>query len=420
MPVRKALPTFPVSKSGGRWTSLFIFENREGQWITGTGAGRRWRKTPAARQYLQTRLRAATAKRTRVLHGKKVRHIYVEPPIPRRSPQVCVYFLPHAQAIAEGESLPPGEAYEDGQGRWITRWQLREWYKVNPDTFVSYWCKRPSRLRPGERALRQKLIPNLANPHGPASTRGLFEEDVKVILRGEESKSRTSGQRAHSLPDTLGDAAVKVWLRELLAPAPMLRLDVVALARKKGIGLPRLRKLATSMGISWNRRSGRGGDWWWCLPGQKPPPNTAIYEDVARLLRSLLAGGPLRAAEVVRRARQAGVKPVRLYTAKKALGIIRTEGAGAATLWHLLSPPRSAESRSEPAASRRGGRPPSPRTEAVYRACFEQYTSRKKVSQGLVEVQRLFPKKAPKDESHLRLYARRYAARHGLPCDRPV
>jgi hypothetical protein len=44
----------------------------------------------------------------------------------------------------------------------------------------------------------------------------------------------------------------------------------------------------------------------------------------------------------------------------------------------------------------------------------------KKVRTALAKVRQEFPKRAPKEESHLRKYAQRYAASHGLPSERPA
>ncbi len=62
-----------------------------------------------------------------------------------------------------------------------------------------------------------------------------------------------------------------------------------------------------------------------------------------------------------------------------------------------------------------GGRPRDSKTELVYRACYDAYIGPKKLSTALVDVQRMFEHGAPKDESSLRRYAKRYAERYNLP-----
>jgi hypothetical protein len=70
-------------------------------------------------------------------------------------------------------------------------------------------------------------------------------------------------------------------------------------------------------------------------------------------------------------------------------------------------------------STRRGGRPRSAPTQALYEACYVAYTHEKKLSIALRRVQREHPDKPPKDEATLRLYARRWALRNGLELKRP-
>jgi hypothetical protein len=349
MPVRLTLPTFPVSVSSGQWIDLFTFLDEDGIWITATGAAKAWRRTVAKRHAFETRLDGARKKPVRLLGGKTIRHKYITPPTPRRAAEVCVYFKPDVKALAEGGLCAPDDRWKDEAGRaWVTEKQLCDTCGVAPYSFVKYWCGRKSRLRPGEWALRARQIPNLTHSRGRAVVRGLLEEYIRAILRGDETApaSYNRGRRANALPGrpTFRPAgsrlkAAKAHIKKALAGGPALRREVVALAKQAGIGEVFLRRAAEALGVAWDRRTGRGGEGYWYLPGQEPPANTSIYGGIATLLRSILADGPLPAKEVVKQARQAGVPHVRLYIAKKRLGIIRTERAGRTILWHLAGRP---------------------------------------------------------------------------------
>jgi DNA-binding transcriptional MerR regulator len=86
--------------------------------------------------------------------------------------------------------------------------------------------------------------------------------------------------------------------------------------------------------------------------------------------------------------------------------------------------PRVTEPQPEPlptnseAAPRKGGRPTSPLTEAVYKFCYEGYTSGEKLAAVRARAEKQFGSHAPKEDSHVRLYARRYAGSHGIPISR--
>jgi hypothetical protein len=67
-------------------------------------------------------------------------------------------------------------------------------------------------------------------------------------------------------------------------------------------------------------------------------------------------------------------------------------------------------------AATSSGRPVSKETQEMYQFCYEQYvTNGKKLSVVFALCKQRFQARAPKDESQVSTYAKRYAARNGLP-----
>ena len=72
----------------------------------------------------------------------------------------------------------------DGR-HWLTDVQLIERCGVTR-SFLR-WAEKPSRLRPGQKALRSKVIPNPVKQKGsPGTIRVYLEDDVRPILAGED------------------------------------------------------------------------------------------------------------------------------------------------------------------------------------------------------------------------------------------
>jgi hypothetical protein len=110
-----------------------------------------------------------------------------------------------------------------------------------------------------------------------------------------------------------------------------------------------------------------------------------------------------------------GRRRVWLYDLDELDALLANE-AGAA----LPEQPPPAPPAEHASGERKGrGRRRSEATEAVYKFCYEAYTERRKMTSALKEAERLFGPRAPKDKATVRLYARRFAARYELPCQRP-
>ncbi len=137
-------------------------------------------------------------------------------------------------------------------------------------------------------------------------------------------------------------------------------------------------------------------------------------------------------------AKEAGVAK-QLWDAKKTLPIVTVrEGLPKGqSLWRLTEPvvipeavaaatteqnaPAASVSGTEAprkavAARATGGRPPDERTQAIHRFCYEKYvTDGKGASTVMAMANKQFGANTIKDNSVVRLYARRYAAKHKLP-----
>jgi hypothetical protein len=123
----------------------------------------------------------------------------------------------------------PDSASRDGSGTWVTRARLEEECGVS-EQFGAYWRDQPSRLRPGEMALRTRPTCLGHGPRGgrPASVEFLLE-DARAILRGEESEHYHAGgfgKRGAARRAAREDQA-RDWLRAALRACGPLTADVL-------------------------------------------------------------------------------------------------------------------------------------------------------------------------------------------------
>jgi hypothetical protein len=157
-------------------------------------------------------------------------------------------------------------------------------------------------------------------------------------------------------------------LKKILANGPVPAKRGWELAKQHGLWLFEIEKAVRTLEIKSRRMKCWQGPFYWCLPGQEPPRNQE--DGTARSQPSASA-----------------------------------QGRG------------SARVRCDPGPDKpqRTGRPPSLETLARYKVCYELYTGPKKLAAALVDAHRLLGSKAPRSQSHLRLFADRYAAAMGWP-----
>src|SRR5262249_16174538 len=76
--------------------------------------------------------------------------------------------------------------FQDEEGVWLTRSELADEYDVSL-RFPDEWKDKPSKLRPGEMALRHKRVLNVYSHAGASKVEVYNQRDAEAILRGEES-----------------------------------------------------------------------------------------------------------------------------------------------------------------------------------------------------------------------------------------
>ncbi|HMF13025.1 MAG TPA: hypothetical protein VKE94_11990, partial [Gemmataceae bacterium] len=120
--------------------------------------------------------------------------------------EVTLYLDDHLKTIVEFEPNEPLEkikirgreywqrpVHVDTDGRhWLTNAQLMERHGVSGH-FVSYWARQQSRIRPGQKALRKKLIANEL-PGNRQQIDVYLDEDALDILAGKEAKRPGAGK----------------------------------------------------------------------------------------------------------------------------------------------------------------------------------------------------------------------------------
>lgn len=131
----------------------------------------------------------------------------------------------------EAQKQPaPSEPYQDGNGvRWLTATQLQRIYGRSRD-LARVWARTPSRIRPGEMALRSKGVPS---PCRSGTVTGYHEGDWLDILAGKESSNPGVGRGVNA------SALRERRIREALAALPQIipagasrpRRDVLARAK---------------------------------------------------------------------------------------------------------------------------------------------------------------------------------------------
>jgi predicted ArsR family transcriptional regulator len=211
---------------------------------------------------------------------------------------------------------------------WLTLKQLQKVFDISKPQ-LRYWRRKPSRLRRGEKALRVQEI-----------RRGRYRycrEDLKTILRGEESDPNKPGAGQHHIKDaSVGARIPRTVLRELLQDGPRRRPEVIRLARKQGVSRRRIYKAAKELKIVLRRRDAGVGAWW-CLPGQTIPNGAnPRYTEAGETIRAILnKAGPLLGKEVLRKSQKAGFTQKQIYEGKRLEKIHVQRLRHGHTRWYL-------------------------------------------------------------------------------------
>jgi hypothetical protein len=236
------------------------------------------------------------------------------------------------------------------------------------------------------------------------------------------------------------------------------RISLALASQKYNIPYPSLRKYARKGRLAAEKRSLPG------VRGHSKPEYAVLPADVRQLKARLLASRPrdnwktageianlcqakgpeerIRIWSLLRQGRESGRLRFRLpdlplpvggrrlgrppfqYDAEEALRFIASAEPGATTQADALADITQGADASQPSSTSPGtrthrGRRPSPLTEEVYRVCYELYlqvlSGEHKMRWALKEAQRRLEGRAPREETHLRLYANRYASRSGKP-----
>jgi hypothetical protein len=213
-------------------------------------------------------------------------------------------------------------------------------------------------------ALGRPIITTLINrpKGGYAVIRGFLKDDGEKIVAWRKTDR---GARA------------AVIIRSILATGPVLAREAVQLARQAGASALGIEDARRGLGLHLRAPKGlRSAGFYWCLPGQEPPesiPPTSEPPDSPPLAQSL-------------------------DTASHGRRIATDQSQDAET-------PRL-----------RGGRPTDEGTWKIYEFCYQKYVTEGKGAATVRSlVNQAFGPNTIKEDAHVRLYARRFAEKHGRP-----
>jgi hypothetical protein len=207
----------------------------------------RWRKQPC--RFLTNR----QGKR------RKIDALQVAPASPRVVEKVTVYLEKDIKDIVDGMSQTQPEkqitvekqkrwdriaVHVDEDGReWLTDVQLARRYGQTRG--LLWWADRDSRVRPGQKALRSKRIPNRVRQKGsPGEIRVYLDDDARDIIAGKESRHLGSGRgknAARLRKEVMDRAKEAVYAALSSGQRPSTRC-VLEQARKCGVSARAARK----------------------------------------------------------------------------------------------------------------------------------------------------------------------------------
>jgi hypothetical protein len=420
---------FPFPVSNGRWLDFQTFERQDGKlYKTEIGAGlpplslprasvRRWWKRPC-----------------RYLNGNTIGYVLARPRVVMDDPQVRVYLLADLEEAARNYKAAEHRlaGIPDHDDAMLTFAQLRKKCGVSKD-FVEYWSNKRSRLRPGESALRAES----RRVTGRAGVRSVQRQyrlgDARAILRGEESTHPAVGRPAIERPGAISDVQVCQFIKGALEEGgPLKKQAVRKLAGERKISWERLKRAASDLGVKYRQKgAGRNKVCYWCLPNQEPPElvGAPALRGVADFLAAALRNRPLPLQKLLALAANQGIATSQLFAARSAAGVIserEPHGWTRHSTWRLAATPLptdasapkqlpSPDAPSQAAIGKQGWRP---REKVTAGMMADAYHFHQNTDMKLAAIRRKLEEKygthAPKEDSHVTLYAKRHATREGL------
>jgi hypothetical protein len=296
-----------------------------------------------------------------------------------------------AAVLRQGPQLPlaPGwvdeSTYRDEAGAWLTLEGVRDKHRL-PVRSVRRWADPDGsgcRFLEGGRPLRSQMV-NPARPRARGRVLVALESDVLAL-----KDKRLPGGPA--VPYRDGDG---VWLtaKEVEARYPVTRRLVQWWAGRPSRLHPG--KAIWSRPIPNAARHRRGS-----------PGRVTVYLEAH--VQACVAGRESRHPNTGNR----GGRPR-----------VSREEPGAPAVRPVPAPPDgdARQRTAAPGKRRLGGRPRSRSTEALEKFCYDFYVGKGLTAAAVLTKAAKQFEDAPKEEAHVRLYARRYAERHGLPRNRPA
>jgi hypothetical protein len=169
---------------------------------------------------------------------------------------------PRENAVKLGQA-----PHQDAFGPWWTSKQLGR--KLGCGALaISRWAKKPSRLRPGEKAIRSKRT-IMQHRAGPSTGVLYLEPDAVNCLLGKESRLPGYARCGKERPGL--DDKDKRFLKELIREkGPLPSEDVHRHARAAGISRPRLLQIRQQAGVLYRLLHFADGErrTYWFLAGQ--------------------------------------------------------------------------------------------------------------------------------------------------------
>jgi hypothetical protein len=285
--------------------------------------------------------------------------------------EVRVYNLRQLERIAQARQREKSGIFEDDQGVWLSAGAALRMYKIW-DASLGDWRTDPCPYL--GRTVKWKRVRRLLR-NGRYQTRFVYlESDVEKIA---------AAQVASAAPATYRDAQ-GTWL------------FASEVSRRTGWPADGL----------WYYRKKK----WPCLPSGKIRAKTVSskhHPHYPRLGRSQ--------AWVYH---EGDIERVAAYRRGEELPLLG-ESANGDTSPSISQPIPNASETPIPRRNNVGGRP-SDTAAAVKKFCYERYIKGDKLAKIRSEATNVFGEKAaPKQDGHVTMYAKRYAEKHGLPCERP-
>ncbi len=316
-PPEPAKVSFPVVVDGGQftWINPQVCRDPEGRRFGTDQLAQKIKRLP------HTSLTRWEEEPCRFLAGRTLHVEYVTPPSARRVPKVRVYLIKDLDKIKEGrKATAAAQPFKDDQGTWLPWGEFCEELGVSR-FFMDYWRKKPSNLRPGEKALRSERAIN-RDGRGPTNEDVFLLEDGRAILAGKESEhpGRGYSEAANRLRRERRKWAKKALRAILRKSGASILSDVWHKAQDQGFSLPLFNRTRRALKIKEKKIDGRI---WLALPGQRFPQSQALAFVDAEAKRF-----PLPFAEVKARAVAAGIGDTAFRDALLARKIesIRTGG----------------------------------------------------------------------------------------------